>query len=201
MRDPAKLLRSAVARSTRSFAAMSNESIKEREELIAEIVRAFDGVTLGYGITLHEAIAIDDYKTQEERMAARRLDKERQWQDVSAAALLECESALSFLDESGFRYYLPAFMVKGLEDWDKKAGVPVDSCVYHLLHDYPHSLRESEPSTIAAKRGFNDAQCRAIAHFLRFVIGPDDEFPTEDPTTRQAVAKWERFVNERVPAT
>jgi len=180
---------------------MADESPDEREELIAEIVRAFDGVTLGYGITLHEAIAIDDYKTQEEQMAARRVDRERQWQDVSAATLVECQTALSFLDEKGFRYYLPAFMVRGLEDWDSDAGVAVDSCVYHLLHDYPNSPRQSEPLAIAAKYGFNDTQCRAIAHFLRFVVGPDDEFTTEEATMLQAVAKWEGFVNERVPTT
>lgn len=171
-----------------------------RQELIAEIVRVFDGVDLGDGITLHQAVAIDDYKTAQEQWDARPLDTERRWQDVPPKALVECQMALSFLDEKGFRYYLPAFMVHGLEDWENDAGVLLDSCEYHLLHDYPNSLRKSEPASIAAKYGFSDAQCLAIAHFLRFVVGPDDEFTTEHATKLQAVAKWEQFVNERVPS-
>ena len=90
-------------------------------------------------------------------------------------------------------------MVRGLETWESKDGVPLYSCVDKLLYDYPHELRESEPSAIAAKRGFNEAQCRAIAHFLRFVVGPDDEY-REEATMMQAVAKWERFVDETFPA-
>lgn len=180
---------------------MSSESEKRaRYDLIAEIETAFDGVDRGDATTLHQALATDDYKTAQDRWDARRFDTERRWQDVPAAALVECQTALSFLDEKGFRYYLPAFMVRGLEDWDNDAGVSVDSCVYHLLHDYPNSLRKSEPASIAAKYRFTDAQCRAIARFLRFVVGPDDEFTTEHATELQAVAKWERFVNERVPA-
>ena len=114
-------------------------------------------------------------------------------------AIVACNSALSFLDPKGFRYYLPAFMVCGLTNWDNDAGGAVDTCEYHLLHEYPKSLRQSEPASIAAKYGFNDAQCRAIAHFLRFVLGEDDEFTTQHATTLEAVAKWERFVNADVP--
>jgi hypothetical protein len=31
--------------------------------------------------------------------------------------IFACCSALSFLDEKGFRYYIPAFMVYGLKHW------------------------------------------------------------------------------------
>src|SRR5215472_5515883 len=149
---------------------MSNESPDQRPELIAEIIRAFDVVTLGDGITLHQALAIDDRKSSEEQWAARRLDSERRWQDVPRTALVECQTAPSFLDQKGFVYYLPAFMVRGLEDLDHDTGVSFDSCVYHLLHDPQNSLRKSEPASIAARYGFTDAQCRAIARFLRFVL-------------------------------
>jgi hypothetical protein len=180
---------------------MSNESQDQRQALIAEITRAFDGVTLGDGITLHQAVAIDDYKSPEEQWSARRLDRERRWQDVSRTVLAECQTAPSFLDQKGFVYYLPAFMVRGLEDLDHDTGVSFDSCVYRLLHDFPNSLRKLEPASIAAKYGFTGAQSRAVARFLRFVVGPDDEFTTEHATTLQAVAKWEEFANEVVPTT
>ena len=180
------------------FDAMSNEPLIA---LIAEITAAFDGVSRENGITLHQAIAIDDWKTPEEQLAARRFDIDQDWQDVPNDAIVACESALSFLDAKGFRYYLPAFMVCGLRKWDTDAGRIVDTCEYHLLHESQKSLRQSEPSSIAAKCGFTDAQCRAIAHFLRFVVGDDDELTTQPATTLQAVAKWENFVGARVPST
>ena len=187
------------AASTQPFDAMSNEP--RIAELIAEITAAFDGVSREDGITLHEAIAIDDWKTPEEQLAARRLDTEQRWQDVPDDAIVACESALSFLDAKGFRYYLPAFMACGLRNCDTDAGRIVDTCEYHLLHESQKSLRQSEPSSIVAKYGFTNAQCRAIAHFLRFVVGDDDEHTTQPATTLQAVAKWETFVGARVSST
>src|ERR1700680_2624371 len=85
--------------------------------LIAEIMTAFDGVSREDGTTLHEAMAIDDYKSDEEQQAARGFDTEQRWQDVPDEEILACESALSFLDAKGFRYYLPAFMVSRLKNW------------------------------------------------------------------------------------
>lgn len=178
---------------------MSDES--HVMELIAEIAAAFDGIPLEDGTTLHQAIAIDDWKTPEEQFAARRLDTEPRWQDVPDDAIIACQSALSFLDAKGFRYYLPAFMVCGLRNGDNDAGRVVDTCEYHLLHESQKSLRQSEPSSIAAKYGFTDAQCCAIAHFLRFVVGEDDELTTQPATTLEGVAKWENFVRLRVSST
>src|SRR5262245_37614692 len=168
---------------------MSNEP--RIAELIVEITGAFDGVAREDGVTLHQAIAIDDYKTDQEQLDARRLDTEQRWQDVPVEAIVACNSALSFLDPKGFRYYLPAFMVAGLTNWDNEAGGAADTFEYDLLHEYPKSRRQSEPASIAGKYGYSVAQCRAIAHFLRFVVGEDDEFTTQHATTLEAVAKWE----------
>ena len=90
---------------------MSNEP--RIDQLIVEITAAFDGVSREEGITLHQALAIDDWKTPREQLAARRLDIDQRWQDVPGDAIVAWESALSFLDAKGFRYYLTAFMVCG----------------------------------------------------------------------------------------
>jgi hypothetical protein len=91
---------------------MSNRPIEnDLNQLIAEITAAFDGVAREDGTTLHEAIAIDNWRSHEEQMTARRLDTEQRWQDVPGEAILACESVLPFLNPKGFRYYLPAFMV------------------------------------------------------------------------------------------
>ena len=116
-------------------------------------------------------------------------------------AIVAGESALSFLDPKGFRYYLPAFMVCGLKNWENDVGRVIDTCEYHLLHESQKSLRQSEPASIAAKYSFSAAQCKSIARFLRFVVGDDDELTTQPATTLQAVLKWENFVGERVSLT
>jgi len=170
-------------------------------ELIAEIAAAFDGIAREEGTSLHEAIAIDDWKPYKEQQAASRLDTEQRWQDVPGEDLLACQSALSFLDAKGFRYYLPAFMVYGLTNWENDSSEILDTCQYHLLHESQKSLRKSEPKSIATKYGFTDAQCRAVAHFLRFVVGDDNEFTTEEAPVLRAVEKWENFVGVRDSVT
>ena len=57
------------AASTQPFDVMSNEP--RIAELVAEITAAFDGVAREDGVTLHQAIAIDDYKTDQEQLDAR----------------------------------------------------------------------------------------------------------------------------------
>jgi hypothetical protein len=177
---------------------MCNQSRREERlnKLIAEITTAFDGISRDDGITLHEAKAIDDWKPFEELLAARQLDTEQRWQDVPDEDLLASDSPLPFFDAKGFCYYLPAFMLCGLKDWENDSNGILHSCVYNLLHEPQKSLRQSEPDSIVAKYGFTNAQCKAIVSFLRFVVGEDTELTTQERTTLQAVEKWERFVKK-----
>jgi hypothetical protein len=187
------------SRSIRALDAMNNETNFEsqRDALITEITAAFDRVSREDGTTLHEAKAIDDWKTPQEQQAAREFDTEQRWQDVPDDDILVSESALSFLDAKGFRYYLPAFMLCGLKDWENDSSGILHSCEYHLLHESQKSLRKSEPKEIAAKYKFTNEQCRAIANFLRFVVGEDDEFTRAERPILLAVEKWEKYVEER----
>ena len=184
--------------SSQPLDAMCNERQREerRNKLIVEITAAFDGVSRENGVTLHEAKAIDDWKLSEELQSARQLDTEQRWQDIPDEDLLASDSPLPFFDAKGFRYYLPAFMLCGLKDWENDLSGILHSCEYHLLHESQKSLRQSEPASIVAKYRFTNAQCKAIASFLRFVVGEDDEFSTAERPTLQAVEKWERFVKE-----
>lgn len=165
-----------------------------RNALITDITAAFDGVSRGDGTTLHEAMAIDDREPPEEQRAARRLDLEGRWQDVPDCDIFECCSALSFLDESGFRYYIPAFMIYGLRHWGKDESFILDSCEFHLLHEYPKSLRKSDPASIARRNQFTAAQSEAVARFLRFIIEFDEM--KADRATAEAVGRWEQYARD-----
>jgi hypothetical protein len=175
-----------------------SEFENRRKALMSEITSAFEDVELQDGITLHEAVALDNYASQEERMAARRRDRHGSWKDVRDEEIAECESALSFVDWKGFRYYLPAFMLYSLSHWnyprkyrlDDKSRTLHGTC-YHLLNFYPKSLRQSEPRLFVEKYKLSSAQCRAIASFLRFTIDFDNS--SADEATVKAVERWEQF--------
>lgn len=176
---------------------MSNvsEFKSRRAALVADISAAFDGVSREGATTLHEAEALDDWKSPEEQRSARRLDPEAKWQDVPDADIFACCSALSFLNEQGFRYYIPAFMLYSLRHWGDDWNGILNACEYHLLHDYPKSLRQSDPASIAGKYRFTEAQSRAVARFLRFIIDTDEA--KADRATVEAVERWERYTQER----
>lgn len=162
-----------------------------RRELIEDITSAFGGVSREDGTTLHEAIALDDYESEDEQRAARRLDVDTSWQDVPDADISACSSALSFLDEKGFRYYIPAFMTYTLRHWGDDEDNGLSDPTYHLLHESQKSLRQSDPASIAARYSFTDTQSKAVAKFLRFVI-EFDEYQADEATVG-AVQRWERF--------
>ncbi len=66
-------------------------------ELIEDIREAFKGVSRGY-VTLHEADVIDDYGTPEQRIEARKLDREGSWDRVPDADIERFHWVLSFFD-------------------------------------------------------------------------------------------------------
>ncbi len=77
-----------------------------REALINEIREAFAGVKLGGGHGLREADALDGcqgIKFSE--------DERHDWSRITAEDLSSYSVALSFFDEEGMRFHLPAFMI------------------------------------------------------------------------------------------
>lgn len=153
--------------------------------MIEEIKSAFNDVKRGNSTTLHEALAIDNWQPDHLVTAARKLDTDTRWQDVPEHLLRNHVSVLSFLDDLGFRYYLPAFLVYGLTNQDQAV---LDSCEFHLLNEKGKSLRQSNAASIAAKCNFSKEQSKAIARFLRWRIGADDYSPKNE-----AVKRWEEL--------
>ncbi len=155
--------------------------------LIAEITAAFDGIAREDGVSLREGDAIDGCVSDKKRAAARRLDTDTRWQDVSNADLLDYYNSLVYLDAKGFRYYLPAYIV-----YDLRQSVNYEYGVsgYTLSHLYP----PDDGSQWERLRLITPPQGQAISSFLRFVVthGDDDN--------RQEAAKylagyWNQYCN------
>ncbi|AFY91683.1 DUF6714 family protein [Chamaesiphon minutus] len=157
--------------------------------IIDLVQTAFADVELGDGITLHQAVALDKYRTDAEVIAARSQDPEDRWQEIPRANLFYFESALSFVDERGTRYYLPAFIIAALEGYIS-FNIP-----FFKISRMLGSLRKSVPSEVIRRYGFDRHQVSAIAAFLRFVVGEYGE-NAESQAELQIVWQWEEYSQE-----
>ena len=114
-------------------------------ELRAAIIEAFRDVTLGQGIGLWQAQAIDDYEDEKGQLIARNRDEKNNWSKFDGNELIRCHSSLSFFDPDGMRFHLPAFM---LSDTFRDG---MDSLLY-LLTDLDDSVLNMFSSLTNAQR-------------------------------------------------
>ncbi len=92
-----------------------------RRLLLDRIDRAFAGVELGDGVSLHETQVLDNYGTAEERRAAREPDEKHDWHRLIDDPDLPTHlgigyGGLSFLDAEGIRFHLPACLARVVRD-------------------------------------------------------------------------------------
>ena len=83
----------------------------QAQQVVGELRAAFAGVALGDGVGLYQAQGLDDYAEQAELERLRLSDEKEDWTRISAAALNECNSSLSFFDPPGMRFHMPAFLI------------------------------------------------------------------------------------------
>jgi len=136
---------------------------QERVELLANIDVAFAGAGRAGGVSWSEALVIDDYGTDEERVAARSSDRERSWKDLVDDPEWNPDSGMggfSFLDAVGLRYYFAPAMVRCVRSGEDEA-----SCAFHLTLG-KDDLRDYSLSQWSA---LNLAQRLCIARFLRYM--------------------------------
>ena len=148
----------------------------KKEDVLTEIRSAFSSVTLGNGIGLWEAQAIDDYEPKEVQKKNRERDEKEDWNLLSLVDLQRCHSSLSFFDADGMRFHLPAFIVASIDN-------KVDDPIFHLtqLDDYA----KSKLTTL------DQAQRKAIVTYLKWCLGQED-YEFEHPSIRKALSEyWE----------
>ena len=142
-----------------------------REELIALIVQAFDGVEQPEMLTLHVAEAHDDYDYDHDD-EHRAKDFVGPWQNIPDEHIRKCQCALSYVDAVGMRYYLPAYMVWYLRQLES-GGAWSEHALYSLDPHLGHSVL----SAYQIKRFslFNAEQLRACAQFLKYCAEEEPE--------------------------
>ena len=167
---------------------MSNEEKESLDSLIAAIAMAFDGVSREGGISLHETGVIDNYGSDEERVNARLLDTESQWQDLQEDDRFRLMNNYMFLDPIGFRYYLPAFLIFNLKYFRDNILWNHDAMIF--------AFSERCPDADGKVSLLNPVQRKVIARFLEhFVLfDPDGDFAYTDLARQGLSNGWERFL-------
>lgn len=84
------------------------------QELCDRVRKAFAGVRLGKGIGLKQAQGIDDYEIEAKCLAYREEDEKDDWSRIPVGNLNDCYSSLSFFDDEGMRFHLPAYLIAEL---------------------------------------------------------------------------------------
>lgn len=145
------------------------------KEIVANhITSAFAEVTLGAGIGLWEAQAIDNYETEDVQKRNRDKDEKEAWNRLSCEDLQRCHSSLSFFDAEGMRFHLPAYIVASLD-------YKVDDPLFHLtqLDDYAKSKLTA----------LNPVQRQAIVIYLEWCL-EQKEYEFEYPAIRIALRQY-----------
>lgn len=155
------------------------------EELINIIEKAFDGAPQPEDITLHVAEAHDVYDYDHDK-EHRRKDYIGRWQDVPREHIRNCQSALSFVNKTGMRFYLPAYMIWYLKNFGSDE-VWSDHTLYSLdNHAKDPKLAEYHKERFSL---FTPEQLSACATFVKFCANDETDFTD----TYFAKKKYERY--------
>jgi len=100
--------------------------------VIDAIEKAFGGVRLEDGVSLREAIVLDNYGTDEERQRARLQDEPEDWRKIPDETIADYSASLAFLDAKGMRFYLPAFMCFAVRNYQHSDSASIDYTLYTL---------------------------------------------------------------------
>ena len=176
---------------------MDHEAEVERIQVLAAINAAFDGVRLEDGISLHEAEAIDDYAMSDERTAARAKDTEVDWRDVPTSSLEEMYFVWSYFDGKGFRFYLPAALVWGMNAIkDPEANLTSLERVIWALTPRRGEIQDIDPDDSIFTdqvRLLSARQADAVRQFLKWVADFFDqycEYSTQPEHAQRALEYW-----------
>lgn len=167
--------------------------MKDAQLVIERIRQAFAGVALGNGLSIHEAQLADQSISRAisplEYARARRLDTQNCWQQVPAETLEACDAALSHLCPLGWRFYLPAYMVRAIELAHTREELPA-SVIFHLTAHHA----DSDPCrNLERFRKLNTQQHEAVRAFLAFMAADDPCFLGRDKAAKRALERfWDR---------
>jgi len=141
-------------------------------------------------MTLHQGQLADQSLAREipesEWNAEAEKDRGTPWSVFEAQDLVNCEAALSHLDEDAFVYYLPAFLTFTVHNLNSERfayGRAVNAAVCAVTQRSNYNL--------ARLKRLSDAQIDAVISFLRFVRDNDNAHTYGDLAAKALQRYWE----------
>lgn len=168
-----------------------------RLRVIADIERVFHDVRRDGGTTLHQMDLWDAGLMNGEGSAleagplvreAESKDPEVTWQEITAEKLSQFSFSLVFLDDRGYRFYLPAFMKHALVTCDPQIGMSeYEGVLWSLTDGMECSLRRE----LFADLTTGEKQVVASFVHLFAVFGDECQSPDGCKALRNG---WDAFV-------
>ncbi|MBX7245275.1 MAG: hypothetical protein K1X53_07230 [Candidatus Sumerlaeaceae bacterium] len=166
------------------------------DELIAEIEEHFADVTRGEGMTLAQGAVVADYGAQADWDLASQVPCDARWQDIPDSVLDVHAHTLNFLDQKGFRFYLPAFMRRSLRLLGEIVNEPWANTVGNLTFWPQDSEEPNNPSVDWMREcwdGFTPEQGRVILSFLDFTVASPLDSADQEMAAKAIEDYWKKF--------
>lgn len=128
-----------------------------RNNLITQIEEAFKNVSLNDGVGIYEAEAIDNYASEDIRKTERKKDVRNDWTYIIDDVIDQYYSVLSFMDDDGLRFVIPAYMRFAVRFYDTNASASIDAII--------HVLADSRQWDFLTNK-----QKQVVADFLSFMV-------------------------------
>ncbi len=132
--------------------------------LLDYIRRAFRGVTLGEGVSLHYGEYLDSYRGDEQELALSQLDESDDWSKVRYDEMTRCYSAFTFMDAEGFRFYTAPCMSFMIEQPAAETNAH-DWFLYNLKVERDGTLKQVPFNSL-----YSEQQKAAIIRLLKYAL-------------------------------
>ncbi len=161
--------------------------MSKKQVIENEIISAFDGVKLAGGISIEQTKVMDDWgDVRSAEFASLPLNEiTEDWRAIPEL-VLDNADCTAYLDPTGYRYYIPALMLRLLDAYNSNSQMVIGT----LSSLYPKT--ENDKSKYSE---LNEKQLRAIAHFLD-VLPLLVELDTHDATVVDRAIRnyWNRYL-------
>jgi len=133
------------------------------KDVIKQIIDAFDSVDRPGEITLFVAEAHDSQDYEHDAIHRKR-DYFGSWQSLPEAHIEQCYNALCHVGKTSLPYYLPAYMLWHLRDFENR---PTD-CTYFVMDIDPAGSKSAYNHSLEKFSLFTPSQLSASALYLNF---------------------------------
>jgi len=160
--------------------------VMEKEQLIAEIKTAFDGVLLKDGIGINQADRIESRQRDVLIQKGRNLDRMwwTEWTDIQDKYVSSYSDVMYYMDSAGIKWTLPAYMTFIIKHY-KEGSFSIDSTIYVL---------EAGGLGVDKVDLYTEEQKSVIAKFLQYMAEVGEEWVDVESTKNALNTIWKPYL-------